>query len=1068
MSDEALRGFVQELVEGFEQGGHYDQGLSKLRVLRSYLAQRYCPSSPYELDQGFPDPLCAGIRLPKQLARRLKASPDAQRAASNTVCDDHGTDLRPFMLTPTQRAVKRLLARDTPYRGLLLCHSVGQGKTCSAVLVAEQFASSNRPALVILPRKLHSAFLAQVFDVTRLAHVARDSVNINDAHGCTGTRYIRMALGDSLEPPRPADLSARILELVASRYQLFGYQEFANHVARMNNATVARQFSSRVIVVDEAHNLRNIENVDKDVPQQLERLLRVCTGTRLLLMTATPMFNTPREVALLLNLLLTNDKEDTVDEALLLKDKSLLARLASRYVSMAERDPDDPAFPRTLTPRRLHTKDLPHTQASGDRSKLSPSELQRLQELPLVVSYTRGPQLRLCRWASRTQIEDDDALGSNGGYSLGLGRQLHNVVFPTQSSLSDDMASSADVQALTGRRAFETSFEVLQQTSSSLRVRYREGVPPFLGPALLPQFACKIATVVRSIQAAKGVCFAHSAFNWTGVIPLAIALEHVGFVRYKRPNILEDDTTSDSRGQRPAYIILSGEKGLESDFQSELKDALDSANAGGGVVKAILATNVGAEGLSLRMVREVHVLDPWYHLNRTAQIVGRATRKCSHSFLPPKDRTVAVHLHVAGMEDGFESVDFRAYRIAAAKQGAIEEVLSVFREHAIDRHIKGYQGTLDDEVVDMYVAIVSKVFELHGPALSYLSLVDHVSSFIPNADTSIVTEVLRQLLDGKRALQGASGRLRIVTHLSDKYIAVPPVDEARSGLVTVQELATQSTEEPRGRVVLSQVLEVDARRRKVDHPSDVLPRLTSLRNSLRNMLDQSARSVFAKDDKEWERVLLDAAVDRLQHRDIMSLCVAAVEDAKSVPEAVRTSLFSGRYIWSPSNQHANPYIFDIQNGRYVYAEDPDLPVHHTQLGFPNQGDTSAYIFAERGGRSKLRVMLRSRRFATGIVCNTIRPTRLISDMLRPLLIAAGLPVQQSPHVRSSERCLLLELLLRRAEQVIRPPAAVSYRAMLRKRKLRGSRTGDRHVPAAVTMRPDGSGNDERPGTEGPR
>jgi hypothetical protein len=654
------------------------------------------------------------------------------------------------------------------------------------------------------------------------------------------------------------------------------------------------------------------------------------------------------------------------------------------------------------------------------------------------------------------QIEDDAE--SNGGNSLGLGRQLHNVVFPTQSSLSDD--TSADVQALTGRRAFESAFEILQQTSSSLRVRYREGVVPFLGPALLPQFACKIATVVRSIQAAKGVCFAHSAFNWTGVIPLAIALEHVGFVRYKRPNLLDDNTASDSRGQRPAYIILSGEKGLDTDFQSELKDALDSANAGGAIVKAILATNVGAEGLSLRMVREVHVLDPWYHLNRTAQIVGRATRKCSHSFLSPKDRTVTVHLHVAGMEDGFESVDFRAYRIAAAKQGAIEEVLSVFREHAIDKHIKGYRGTLDDEVVDMYVAIVSKVFELHGPALSYLSLVDHVSSLIPNADTSIVTEVLRQLLDGKRALQGASGRLRILTHLSDKYIAVPPVDEARSGLVTVQELATQSTEEPRGRVVLSQVLEVDARKRKVDHPSDVLPRLTSLRNSLRNMLDHSVY------DKEWDRVLLDAAVDRMQQRDIMSLCVAAVEDAKSVPEDVRISLFSGQYILSPPNQHA--YIFDIQKGRYVYAEDPDLPVHHTQLQRDNQGDTSAYIFAERGGRAKLRVMLRGRLFATGIVCKTIRPTRLISDMLRPLLIAAGLPVEKLPQMRSSERCLLLELLLRRAEKVIRPPAAVSYRAMLRKRKIRGIHRDDRHVPAAVTMRPDGSGNDERPGTEGPR
>ena len=37
--------------------------------------------------------------------------------------------------------------------------------------------------------------------------------------------------------------------------------------------------------------------------------------------------------------------------------------------------------------------------------------------------------------------------------------------------------------------------------------------------------------------------------------------------------------------------------------------------------------------IDLKCIREMHILDSWYHLNRTDQIIGRAIRYCSHTAL---------------------------------------------------------------------------------------------------------------------------------------------------------------------------------------------------------------------------------------------------------------------------------------------------------------------------------------------------------------------------------------------------------------------------------------------------
>jgi len=80
-----------------------------------------------------------------------------------------------------------------------------------------------------------------------------------------------------------------------------------------------------------------------------------------------------------------------------------------------------------------------------------------------------------------------------------------------------------------------------------------------------------------------------------------------------------------------------------------LRDALNERapnNNYGGIIKVFMITSSGAEGITLKNVRFVHITEPYWHPVRMEQVIGRARRICSHDSLDVEDRTVKVFLYL--------------------------------------------------------------------------------------------------------------------------------------------------------------------------------------------------------------------------------------------------------------------------------------------------------------------------------------------------------------------------------------------------------------------------------------
>jgi len=128
-----------------------------------------------------------------------------------------------------------------------------------------------------------------------------------------------------------------------------------------------------------------------------------------------------------------------------------------------------------------------------------------------------------------------------------------------------------------------------------------------------------------------------------------------------------------------------------------------------------MITASGAEGISLKNCRFVHVTEPYWHPVRVEQVIGRAARICSHKDLPIELRTVKVFQYLMTFSErqltSDESIELRLkdkskldkktpltsdealFEISNMKQEINKRLLLAVKEAAIDCNLHNLPGS---------------------------------------------------------------------------------------------------------------------------------------------------------------------------------------------------------------------------------------------------------------------------------------------------------------------------------------------------------------------------------------
>lgn len=222
-------------------------------------------------------------------------------------------------------------------------------------------------------------------------------------------------------------------------------------------------------------------------------------------------------------------------------------------------------------------------------------------------------------------------------------------------------------------------------------------------PDNIQKYSGKIASICNSIKDSTGIVMVYSQFIDGGVVPIALALEEIGFTRYgfsshtkslfeTAPTAQVDATTFKTLAEtevkstfHPAkYVMITGDKSFSPNNLADLKHITGAANKNGEQVRVVLITKAAAEGLDFKNIRQLHVLEPWYNMNRVEQIIGRGVRNLSHCMLPFEERNVEIYLHATAPDGDAEPADLYVYRYAEKKAIQIGTITRILKEVAVD------------------------------------------------------------------------------------------------------------------------------------------------------------------------------------------------------------------------------------------------------------------------------------------------------------------------------------------------------------------------------------------------
>lgn len=635
-----------------------------------------------------------------------------------------------FKLTSNQKFIKNFLSPLTPYNGLLLFHSVGVGKTCTAISIAEQYHQLyQKPILVILSPSLIDNFKKQIFDISKY------NVTTNRSNLCTGTTYPDLVLDKNII--KSDVLDKNIQKIINQRYKFMSYKKLVSVFQKTRDKVKQQEknvskhdkmfydkikefFSDRMIIIDEAHNLRNSsEKGTKLTAQVFWNLLKHTENVKMVLLTATPMFNNANEIVWFLNLLLTNDKRpnikmsDIFDKTgnLTVGGKKKLIETARGYVSYM-RGENPFSFPLRLYPDINGDKNVITSYPLYDLNRKKIRDDDRIKYLKIIGSDMDAYHKTVYdTYKKRIVIDDNvlvsddmdeadlmnvgldenDTMDSNSGNNANTGKvgndlqtmaQISNIVYPV-SNLNDAM----EVKKAYGVQGFNNTF--VNVAKKGLKYKYSTECLSRYGEILsykqIGKYAPKMKRILDYVINSKGIVFIYTNYYPSGILPLAIALEHIGFVKYNSANLTSDNITIDSKfkgSKKPSYIILSRDGNLSPNNDKEIEVLKSRENSNGDVIKVVISRI--SEGVDFKRIREVHMLEPWYNLNKCEQIIGRAVRTCSHIDLPKEERNVTIYFHATQYDKSVESVDLWTYRVAENKQKRITEVERAIKETSID------------------------------------------------------------------------------------------------------------------------------------------------------------------------------------------------------------------------------------------------------------------------------------------------------------------------------------------------------------------------------------------------
>lgn len=438
-------------------------------------------------------------------------------------------------------------------------------------------------------------------------------------------------------------IKERYDEVLSPWYRFTTYEMFARRIlghedhpitAPMSDELIREDYSKCVFIFDEAHNILDGERIR----EALWRLVTRAVEMKVMLITATPMRGSPNDLKPLLKILHGRDDE-----------------IMSRDFEKISYDELRPLIQGVCTYVRADQHNTSYSFAgypmdvSYPKILLDGNEDGEIQSSTILLTSAMG------------SIQDQKyvALGGNPDFN------------------------SAEIQAsvFVGKVNDVVIHRTLPCNMNRLPT------DPFVFPRgeldSLRERGCKLAIFIESAFSSWGCVFGYFPLVERGVFLASELLERYGMGKYQ------------SRIQGRKYAMITST--MSQKKVSEIKRAYNSPeNADGSIIKVLLVSPVGKEGINVNHCLNAHIISPEWQPSDNYQVMSRVLRATGHNALREHMRRlgqsedyVRQHIKVrffrhAAVSSNGRSIDRHMYERSEDKAIKIGRVSKMLKQSAID------------------------------------------------------------------------------------------------------------------------------------------------------------------------------------------------------------------------------------------------------------------------------------------------------------------------------------------------------------------------------------------------
>lgn len=566
-------------------------------------------------------------------------------------------------LTVYQKFLGQFLNYRSPFKDVLVYHGLGSGKTVSAINIYNVLYNYTPKWNVFLLIK---------------ASLKNDPW-LKDLNDWIGTQ----------------DRDAKMANIKFVHYDSpFADRDFLEVVKKSDSSRES------IFIVDEAHNF--IRNVYNNISSKKGKRAQVIydyiqqekkdnNKTRVVLLSGTPAVNNPFEFALIFNLLrpdtfpaseaifnqlyISSTNFESLNENKKNQFQRRIMGLVSYYIGST---PDK--FARKTT----HYKELTmgpyqlevynyleeiEQQKEKMRKKFSRGKLGG-DDMSTYASYTR----QACNFVfpnidsningekrprpGMFKIEDKDALLIDEGKkidkiksmkkssetiamyikkcqefinaTINYFKELHRKDKENNHTLQTDVKNFFDKYDGSFSKMIERTIDNKEKVSSLFEAFYNHGP--------------KMLNIVFNILKSPGSSLVYSNYvEMEGLQVFKIYLAFFGFISIDEDKEFDVAKLNSKTDSKIGLRFMEFHGAIDKDLREKNKKLFNmKENKNGDILKIIMISPAGAEGINLNNCRQVHILEPYWNEVRIEQVIGRAVRQCHHKELPMKERTVDV------------------------------------------------------------------------------------------------------------------------------------------------------------------------------------------------------------------------------------------------------------------------------------------------------------------------------------------------------------------------------------------------------------------------------------------